>query len=306
MLASGLAIALVPTRMDRRSNANPRYAHSFCIAHYKPTSRGTFKVHPTAEAYGELQQAYDFYNDELFAGQLPACLITFQREKRTMGYFSKARFVRRDTKAQTDEIAINPEFFAVIPLVEILQTLCHEMVHLWQAHFGDPGRTCYHNKEWAGKMESIGLMPSDTGQPGGKKTGQSMNDYVIVGGLFEKATHELLRGGFAISWLDRFPSRPPSPISLPTARPPAALSWLEHTGTPEDDEEPEDKSSDVLAAYTAPAAHAPEMLVELQTRGNKSNRSKYQCEDCHAVSVWGKPKLRIKCADCDCLLTETP
>lgn len=48
------------------------------------------------------------------------------------------------------------------------------MTHLWQYHFGKPGRRGYHNKEWANKMESIGLMPSSTGQPGGDKTGDKM------------------------------------------------------------------------------------------------------------------------------------
>ncbi|EPG1998235.1 hypothetical protein AAAC05_36005 [Pseudomonas aeruginosa] len=62
---------------------------------------------PTEEAYAELQAAYDFYNDHLFASQerLPACLITYQREKRTMGYFSQARFIRRDG-IKADEIGV--------------------------------------------------------------------------------------------------------------------------------------------------------------------------------------------------------
>lgn len=64
---------------------------------------------PTEEAYEELQAAYDYYNDHLFEALLPPCLITFQREKRSMGYFSKSRFIRRDG-VQTDEIAMNPDF----------------------------------------------------------------------------------------------------------------------------------------------------------------------------------------------------
>lgn len=158
---------------------------------------------PTKQTYGEIQQAYDFYNQALFDGQLPPCLFTLQREKRTMGYFSSKRFVRRKpTAAQqqaqppagaaeftlplastTDEIALNPEYFAAVPLMEVLQTLVHEMVHLWQAHFGTPSRACYHNREWANKMERLGLMPTDTGQPGGRKTGQTVMDYVIAGGV---------------------------------------------------------------------------------------------------------------------------
>ena len=42
---------------------------------------------PTEEAYAELRSAYDFFNAELFAGRLPACLITYHRNRRTYGYF---------------------------------------------------------------------------------------------------------------------------------------------------------------------------------------------------------------------------
>ncbi len=53
----------------------------------------------------------------------------------------------------TDEIAMNPSYFGVVPLLEILQTLVHEMAHAWQFHFGEPGRRGYHNKEWADKWK---------------------------------------------------------------------------------------------------------------------------------------------------------
>jgi hypothetical protein len=43
------------------------------------------------------------------------------------------------------------------------------MAHLWQWEFGSPYKNGYHNTEWAGKMIEIGLMPSDTGLPNGKK-----------------------------------------------------------------------------------------------------------------------------------------
>ena len=46
-------------------------------------------------------------------------------------------------------------------------------------------------------MEAVGLIPSDTGLPGGKKTGQKVSHYVVAGGLFDTATDELLAGGFA-------------------------------------------------------------------------------------------------------------
>ena len=159
---------------------------------------------PTLEAYGELQTAYDHYNRTLFHDALPPCLITLHREShRVLGYFSHKRFVRlADGRTATDEIAMNPMHFAGRSVVAVLSTLVHEMVHLWQAHLGQPSRKAYHNKEWAEKMKAIGLQPSDTGEPGGKETGQKMNHYIIPGGAFDKATASLLQSGFALSWAD--------------------------------------------------------------------------------------------------------
>ncbi|MGN4955129.1 hypothetical protein ACTG22_21335 [Aeromonas caviae] len=69
---------------------------------------------PTLQAYDELQRAYDHFNNELFDGVLPDCLITLQREKQTYGYFSPERFVNSQG-TRTDEIAMNPAYFAVCP-----------------------------------------------------------------------------------------------------------------------------------------------------------------------------------------------
>ena len=157
---------------------------------------------PTEQAYSELQHAYDVFNTRLFAGQLPPCLITMQRKNRTYGYFSGERWNDKEG-AVSDEIALNPVHFATRSTDEVLSTLVHEMVHLWQHHFGKPSRSSYHNKEWADKMDVIGLTPSDTGRPGGKRTGQHMNHYVIEDGAYAKASTELLSSGFVISWRDR-------------------------------------------------------------------------------------------------------
>jgi predicted SprT family Zn-dependent metalloprotease len=254
---------------------------------------------PTEEAYAELQQAYDFYNQALFGGQLPPCLITFQRVKRTFGYFSKNRFGHRDGRV-TDEIALNPEYFAVVPLVEILQTLVHEMTHLWQRHFGTPSRACYHNTEWADRMQAIGLMPSSTGQPGGKRVGQSMADYVIAGAGFEHATQQLLTAGFEISWLDRYPAPPP-------ARTPP-ISWTAATtGTLQATTAGAGAIKQVSSPLPASALVAPGAvqanLVEHQKVGNRSNRSKYTCPECR-MAVWGKPRLKVLCGECNVQLAE--
>nr|WP_242452443.1 hypothetical protein [Morganella morganii] len=54
-------------------------------------------MQPTVQAYKEIQDAFDHFNAALFSEAI-------------------------------DEIALNPSYFAVVPLVEIMQTLVHEMV----------------------------------------------------------------------------------------------------------------------------------------------------------------------------------
>lgn len=56
-------------------------------------------------------------------------------------------------------------------------------------------------------MKAVGLMPSDTGKPGGKQTGERMADYAIEGGVFDQAFEKLVNSDFRITWYDYFPSR---------------------------------------------------------------------------------------------------
>ncbi|ELW2866180.1 SprT-like domain-containing protein [Salmonella enterica] len=270
-------------------------------------------VRATERAYAELQQAYDFYNQHLFSGQLPDCLITFQRGKKTMGYFSARRFVSAsDSEKQIDEIALNPEFFPVYPLIEIMQTLVHEQCHMWQHHFGNPSRKTYHNKEWADKMETIGLMPSSTGAPGGAKVGQHINDYPIPGGRFQAVTLELFRSGFALSWFDRFPARVSSSKDLTSIIEQwrDTLVQLDQSS----DEQTITDDSGVVAAVTQPesAQNVEELLTmalvpPVQCSAGDTDtvileekpktRHKYSCPECR-VQVWGKPGLKLICGDC--------
>lgn len=227
---------------------------------------------PTPQTYAELQQAFDFFNDRLFDGKLPPCLLTLQREKRTHGYFSAKRFIHRDGTTYTDEIALNPSFFSVVPPMEIMQTIVHEMVHCWQYHFGKPGRRGYHNQEWANKMEEIGLTPSSTGRPGGAKTGEKMNDYPTPGGKFVRLCEELLGDSkFVLSWYDRFP---PESISSPG------------------------QGSGQVKTVGVPAAI--ELGIEVpQVKKNKTNRQKLRCPNC-GNQAWCKPGMKLLCGEEQC------
>ena len=142
-------------------------------------------------------------SQNLSRGRRHAC----QRTKKIRGYFSKSRFVAINNNKLVDEIALNPALFIVLPTKEIFQTMAHEMVHQWQFHFGKPSRSSYHNKECASKMESIGLMQSDTRREGGKKTGQNMGDYIIPGSAMDNASRKLLEDGFEIKWSDVIQAR---------------------------------------------------------------------------------------------------
>jgi predicted SprT family Zn-dependent metalloprotease len=154
--------------------------------------------------YVTLSAAFDFFNRRLFAGKLPLALITMQRHAGARGYYSARRFEGRAVRdVETDEIALNAGTFKDRTDAEILSTLVHEMVHHWQAHFGSPGRGRYHNEEWASRMEELGLMPSATGEPGGKRVGQRVTHYVIAAGRFELACRELLAGGARVEWQSR-------------------------------------------------------------------------------------------------------
>ncbi len=171
---------------------------------------------PTAQQYGELHAAYDFFNDTLFRRDppwfgptttqaFPPGLPPLQpRSPVVAGYYSDGRFHNNHkTGLSTAEIGMNPLHFKGRNLIEVLQTLAHELCHAWQYTFGKPSRRGYHNKEWAAKMISIGLHPSSTGKPGGAIIGQHMSDYLIPDGPLDLAIKELIKNGFAISWYDR-------------------------------------------------------------------------------------------------------
>ncbi|MNJ56833.1 hypothetical protein D3C77_523970 [compost metagenome] len=68
--------------------------------------------------------------------------------------------------------------------------------------------------------EAIGLMPTDTGKPGGKRVGDSVQTYIIDGGLFDLASATLVDSEFRLSWVDRFPPQlPDEPEATDTPNP---------------------------------------------------------------------------------------
>jgi len=223
---------------------------------------GTLPIH----TYIGLELAYVFFNRELFGGILPSCLITLQRSRASYGYFSGDRFVNVKNQTEvTDEISLNPMYFAERLPTNILSTLVHEMAHLWQHHFGRPSRGRYHNLQWAEKMHEIGLEPSDTGKPEGKKTGDSVSHYIVEGGRFDEACKEFLARNAALLYQDAAYRKNPTG---------------ENMGPTGEDMGGGDGEDAAL------------------TRGRKAaSKTKYTCER-NGLNAWAKPGVRLLCGYC--------
>jgi hypothetical protein len=154
----------------------------------------------TPPAYRAFQDAYDFFNRQLFGGSLPHVLVTLQRHAKARGYFAPERFSARTDKAAAHELALNPDDFIGRTDEEILSTLAHEMAHVWQQAHGTPPRRSYHDREWAAKMKEIGLQPTSTGEPGGKETGQKVTHYIIPDGPYAQTYAKLKARGLQLRW----------------------------------------------------------------------------------------------------------
>lgn len=141
--------------------------------------------HP-CDLYQELRTLYDTCNAQFFGATLPACMLLLRPRKSTFGYFQKACWGQaHDTAGQVSAIVLNSTLVHARGDEEMVSTLVHEMTHLWQECYGDkkPAKP-YHNREWAAKMVSMGLMPSSTGQPGGKQVGKHMSEFRLDNGAF--------------------------------------------------------------------------------------------------------------------------
>lgn len=143
-------------------------------------------------------------------------------------------------------------------------------------------------------MESIGLMPSSTGQPGGARTGDCMADYAVEGGLFLIACQELMTAKFKLSWYDRFPSA--DHVLAGQASMANHIQGIEGTKPPMASIPALAEAVKLTGLAVASTAEEHEVLA---VPANKSNRVKYSCSGCQeTISVWGKPGLKLICGVC--------
>jgi SprT-like family len=155
---------------------------------------------PTKEQFGAYEAMAAYFNRALFENALPPVVLGFARRRRMRGHFAPERWGKGRERAH--EISLNPDDMARGPRA-VASTLVHEMVHLWQCEHGSPGRRGYHNAQWARKMIAVGLVPSSTGKPGGKQTGESVSHYVKAGGAFALAWEAMPKKNL-IPWRGRY------------------------------------------------------------------------------------------------------
>ena len=242
---------------------------------------------PTLELYESLERAFAHFNATLFNGELPPCLITLRSSNRIYGYHHSARFI--NLQGQTvDELGLHPGHFTLRSVESVLSTLVHEMVHHWQHHFGTPSRTNPHNTEWVQKMRSIGLVPSNTGLPGGKSTGQRVSHYIEPEGAFVKACQSLIDEGFELKWFDRqLPAEPEHELSIQTKLADAGVSVPVSP-----------RPIQVLNELQASEASAVEKPpIPPSARPVAKKRLRFVCSGCE-TKVWATADIAMMCIPC--------
>lgn len=142
------------------------------------------------EIYDFLYEIYDYYNRELFEGQLPYVVITLEEREKVRGYFSPSRFT--DSRKNIGQLCINPQYFIPGNEERVYSTIVHEMCHILMKMKGEDVVKGYHSVKWAEQMMRIGLIPTSDGTEKGKKTGFSVTHLIEKEGLFSVKTKELI------------------------------------------------------------------------------------------------------------------
>ena len=88
--------------------------------------------------------------------KMPDAVISFESmDHRILACYA----LHRNAQGLLDEITMNTKHLSR-PMWQVLETLLHEQIHLWQQNFGQhPVTRNYHNREFVDKCEQLGLHP---------------------------------------------------------------------------------------------------------------------------------------------------
>jgi len=154
---------------------------------------------PVRETDNYFNKAYDLFNKRLHNGALPGGKFDFRPLSKSLSQFKAAK-VHDIQDGYHDHIIINSTMLLKADEIKILAALDDAMISQEQFYFGEPGRNAYRNKERASMSKEVGLFPSNTGQEGGKETGDYLSFYIIEDSPFYEAAKEFLSYGYKIQW----------------------------------------------------------------------------------------------------------
>lgn len=134
--------------------------------HNYRNTKGQFVVDPakrSQQAMEELYRAFDFFNKRFAEGRLPKVIITVQESgrKNAYGWFGNKFWSDGVCNNGVSEINLSAEYMGRDPLA-ILETLLHEMAHLFNAQHDirDVTSGQYHNKHFKSAAIKFGLHVS--------------------------------------------------------------------------------------------------------------------------------------------------
>jgi predicted SprT family Zn-dependent metalloprotease len=210
-----------------------------------------------------INRAYDYFNATLFHDDLPSCVLTVGESNRKYGGHMIAwKWIQNEIDKPYHQIMLSLQSFAYEPK-EVYGILVHEMVHLWQFEFGTPSKNRYHNKEWAFQMQTVGLVPSDTGLPDGRQTGENMSHYIKEAGRYEVA-------------FDKMPKKCLYPLSIVPKR---ELRKANINVIPRNSEKDKDN-------------------MKNRRRRTSTSKLQYLCPKC-AQKAYGGKQLSLVCGHCN-------
>ena len=140
-----------------------------------------------SRAVSQLEHIYNSLNEDFFNYKLPTPIITVQSKPGTFGHSSIAKVWRRP-EDNAYEINIAAEVLSY-PIEETLDTMLHEMVHLYCREHGikEVSRGgSYHNKRFKEIAEAHGLTCVQCGSHGWNTTpGDNLLEYALQKGWSE-------------------------------------------------------------------------------------------------------------------------
>jgi hypothetical protein len=139
---------------------------------YRDNKTGRFTHSPgnrTQRLIAELYRAFNYFNKTFADNELPDVIITIQNKGRrnALGWFGNDFWQDKLTTNAVGEINLSAEYMSRGP-EECLETLLHEMAHLWNASNGikDCSGSQYHNKRFKIAAERFGLVVKRHGSKG--------------------------------------------------------------------------------------------------------------------------------------------